>query len=200
MEYHTNLELADIQYVDDDGISQIEEWKDIIEYEGFYQVSTLGRIKSLNRLAKVRGGAFRKVKSSILKLRLNKGYCIVDLNHNLIKTTHQVHRLVAIAFIPNDEKKPVINHKDFNRSFNYYLNLEWCSYKENTEHASENNRFNPKKGDNHSKSKLSEQKVLAIRRLYSMNPNYNRFSLASKLNVDESTIRNVINRKHFKHI
>lgn len=200
MEYYKNLKLEDLFYINDDGLVCCEEWKDIIGYEGFYQVSTLARIKSLDRLAKVCGGSFRKVKSSILRQRKNKGYCMVDLNYNLVKITHQVHRLVAIAFIPNPDNKPVVNHKDFNRSFSFYLNLEWCSYKENTEHASYNNRFNPRKGDNHSKSKLTEKKVLAIRRLYNINPNYDRFIIASKLNVDESTIRNVITRKHFKHI
>ena len=200
MEHYKNLDLESIIYFDDKGMSKTEQWRDIIEHEGYYEVSNLGRIKSLPRLAKVCGGGFRLVKSSILRQRKNKGYCMVDLNFNLKKTTHQVHRLVAIEFIPNLENKPVINHKNFMRDFNYYLNLEWCSYKENTEHASKNNRFNPKKGDSHFQSKLSEQKVLAIRRLYSINPNYNRFILASKLNVDESTIRNVVNRKHFKHI
>jgi len=200
MEYYKNLSLDDLFYINEEGLVCCEKWKDILNHEGFYQVSNLGRIKSLNRLAKVRGGSFRKVKSSILRQRKNKGYCHVDLNYNLVKTTYQVHRIVAISFIPNPKNKLIINHKNFKRDFNYYLNLEWCSYKENTQHAFINNRLNPRKGDNNSNSKLTEKKVLAIRRLHRMNPNYNRFTIASKLNVDESTIRNVISRKHFKHI
>lgn len=117
-----------------------EVWKDVAGYEGLYQVSNLGRIKSLNRMSihhhpKNRAVFKNHWKGVILKPRLTNGYCYVGLWKNNKMTNFRVHRIVAITFIPNPQKLPCVNHIDGNKENNSVLNLEWCTYKENIEHA-----------------------------------------------------------------
>lgn len=123
-----------------------EMWKDIPEYEGLYQVSNYGRVKSLTRYKK------------ILKPYINYGYANIILSKNKKTKYYKIHRLVAQAFIPNIENKPFINHKDGNKLNNNVNNLEWCTAKENTKHAFENNLIVIKKGkENHMYGKCGDK-------------------------------------------
>ena len=103
-----------------------EIWKDIKDYEGIYQVSNLGRVKSLEKVVNN-----RKYPEKIMKQTLSEDYLRVTLYKNSKRNTKQVHRLVAEAFIPNPENKPQIDHKDANKTNNFVSNLRWCSQKEN---------------------------------------------------------------------
>ena len=113
----------------------MEEWRDIEGYEGLYQVSNLGKVKSLDRVD-CRG---RKLKGKIIKQKLTKnGYCEVTLYKNGKSKAYLVHRLVGIAFISNPNNLPCINHKidDFqHRSDNRIENLEWCTYEYNNNYG-----------------------------------------------------------------
>ena len=94
----------------------IEEWKDIVEYEGYYQVSNFGRVQSLDRYITRNDGVIYFKKGAIKKLKTNAdGYSAVTLSKNGIDKTIAVHILVAKHFIPNPLNLPEINHKDCNR-------------------------------------------------------------------------------------
>lgn len=109
-----------------------EIWKDIEGYEGLYQVSNLGKVKSLER--KDRYG--RTFKEKIKQLQVDKdGYLRTSLWKEKNGSLKQVHRLVAVAFIPNEENKPIVNHIDGNKQNNNVKNLEWCTNSENDLHA-----------------------------------------------------------------
>lgn len=105
-----------------------EIWEPIKGYENLYEVSNLGRVKSLNY------GRTRK--EQVLKpVKNNKGYLLVDLCKNRKIKRFLIHRLVAQTFIPNPENKPHINHIDCNPKNNNVNNLEWCTPKENVQYA-----------------------------------------------------------------
>ena len=109
-----------------------EIWKDIKDYEGLYQVSNYGRVRSLDRYDNVG----RSRKGSIMTVTDNgKGYRAISLSKNGARKTYKVHRLVAEAFIPNNDNLPQINHKDENRYNNHVDNLEWCSSKYNNNYG-----------------------------------------------------------------
>lgn len=116
-----------------------EVWKDIPNYEGIYQVSNLGRIKSLRSYNSFTKSYYFKEK--ILKGKIDKnGYVMVCLCNGKSKYI-RVHRLVAEAFIPNKNKFPIINHKDENKQNNNVNNLEWCSYSYNNSYGTRNNKI-----------------------------------------------------------
>ena len=114
--------------------SLIEEWRDVVGFEGLYQVSNLGRVKGLDRLVDTNiNNVNRRIhKGKLLKPQFNnKGYKRVNLCKNGNKNFAFVHRLVAEAFIPNPNNYPVVNHKDENPKNNCVENLEWCTQKYN---------------------------------------------------------------------
>ena len=120
----------------------MENWKDIKGYEGFYQVSDCGRIKSLERdVFNYRGTLTRHTEEKILAPALNGiGYSFVNLHKNGKSKVILVHRLVAEAFIPNPENKPQVNHKDEVKSNNAVDNLEWCTSKYNVNYGTRTTR------------------------------------------------------------
>lgn len=101
----------------------MEIWKDIKEYEGLYQVSNLGRVKSLNYK--------RMGKEKILKSTKRNNYPFVVLCKDGSPQNYYIHRLVAQAFIPNPDNKPCIDHINTDRTDNRVENLRWCTQKEN---------------------------------------------------------------------
>lgn len=119
--------------------NSIEIWKDIEGYEGMYQVSSMGRVRSLDRVKPNSGGQIAK--GSLKKFGDNgNGYKTVNLYKNNKSCMKYVHRLVASAFIPNPNKFPIINHKDEDKSNNRHDNLEWCTQKYNANYGTHTRR------------------------------------------------------------
>lgn len=114
----------------------IETWKNVKGYEGMYQVSNLGRVKSLSRSIYDSRGYTVYRKGKIKKPSFDKnGYPQIGLCKNGTVVTRKIHRLVAEAFIPNPENKPEINHKDEDKANNCVDNLEWMTEKENVNYG-----------------------------------------------------------------
>lgn len=115
----------------------VEEWKDIKGYEGLYQVSDKGRVKSLARLSKrinpkTYRGTTILIGEKILKQSCQtNGYNVVVLVKEGIGIQKTVHRLVAEAFIPNPDNKPEIDHCNTIKTDNSVENLRWCTHTEN---------------------------------------------------------------------
>jgi hypothetical protein len=115
----------------------MEIWKDIIGYEGLYKVSNLGNIMSLEKHIINHSDKRIQIRPPrLLKQHKNQfGYMKVWLYKNSKRKEYAVHRLVASAFIDNPDNKPCVNHIDNNRENNNANNLEWCTYKENSQWA-----------------------------------------------------------------
>ena len=111
-----------------------EQWLDVAGYEGFYQVSNLGRVKTVQRYEPKRK---RIIQEKIRTLVAVHGYLNCELWKEGKHKRYAVHRLVATAFIPNPEGKPQVNHLDGDKSNNSVTNLEWCTASENEYHANE---------------------------------------------------------------
>jgi len=110
----------------------MEKWKNIIGYEGRYQVSSFGRVKSLPRWSdrncrrQSKYFEYKMLPEKVLSPAVSGRYAIVTLCKDGKKVNKSVHRLVAEAFIPNPDNLPEVNHKDCNRYNNRLENLEWC--------------------------------------------------------------------------
>ena len=110
-----------------------EYWKPVVGYEGHYQVSNFGRVKSI-----------KFGKEIILKQHIRRGYYSVNLSKNGILKRYSVHRLVAEAFIDNTDNLPQVNHKDENKQNNVVSNLEWCDSEYNNNYGTRNKRVSEK--------------------------------------------------------
>ena len=166
----------------------MEIWKEIKGYEGLYEISSYGNVKS-----------YHKNQTILLKQsKMKKGYMrvkLVDKNKN--EYSPLVHVLVATAFIPNPENKPQVNHKDAIKWNNNVDNLEWNTQSENQKHARRLGLFGDINGENNNYHKLTEIEVLEIRSLQGKIKNV---LIAELYGVTQQCICLIMNRKKWKHI
>ena len=155
-----------------------EIWKPIKDYEGLYQVSNLGNVRSLDRKTKN-----RNLKGKIKKFDKTKfGYLRVELNNNGKKKKYLVHRLVAQTFLDNPNNYPCINHKDENKINNKTDNLEWCTYLYN-------NLYNNKEKRNYKKICQYNKNGKLINIFESIN------EASKKTNIKRYGISNCLNKR-----
>lgn len=112
----------------------MELWKAVSGFEGIYEISSYGRVKSLSRIIQ-KGNNTAFLKEKMLKPSMNERYCFVSLGKNHNFRQYSLHRLVASAFIPNPNNLPEVNHIDGNKQNNNVENLEWCDGSYNQLHA-----------------------------------------------------------------
>lgn len=170
---------------------QKEVWKDVKGYEGHYQVSDSGKVRSLDRNIQVEGRSeLRTLKGRMLKLITNNyGYKVVNFSKDGVHKKIQVHRLVAEAFIVTKKLDFQVNHKDGNKENNHISNLEFLSIGDNMRHAHSTGLIK-----NYAK-KLDEEKVLEIRKMYAKDENLTLKEIASKYNVSDVSISKILRNK-----
>jgi len=173
----------------------MEIWKTIKGYEGYYEISNLGRIKALERIVDNHSMFLKKIKEKILTNSISKtGYYTTSLSIKAVKKTFKIHRLIAINFIENHNNYPCINHIDGNKLNNDIYNLEWCTIKQNNYHA-EINGLKKDYGVNNSRSKLSISDVIFIRK-----SNLKLKELSNIYKLNESTISKIRLFKTYKKL
>jgi hypothetical protein len=165
----------------------MEIWKDIIDYEGLYQISSFGRIKSLEKKVNNSETTHRVVKERIMRLGITpKGYIQTSLAKKQVNTKFYSHRLVALHFIPNPHNKLEVNHIDGNKSNNEVSNLEWSTRSENNKHAFNTGLRENAKGSLSKISKLSQKDREDIKA-----SSLSRKELRIKYNVSATTIQGI---------
>ena len=114
----------------------VEEWRQVVGYEGYYEVSSLGNLRSVDRYVKYPKGGQMLRKGKPMRQNKNKyGYVDVRLGKLGVEKAHLIHRLVASTFLDNPESKPEVNHKNGIKSDNRLENIEWATKSENRLHA-----------------------------------------------------------------
>ena len=136
-----------------------EVWKDIKGYEGLYQVSNMGRVKSVARTVTWKNQSVKRYKERIMKTRQKQGYASVCLFKDDIRRDFKVHRLVAEAFISNPNNLPFINHIDENKLNNKVENLEWCSREYNNNYGQRNGKISMTQKKNSLLKMVSERSI-----------------------------------------
>lgn len=165
-----------------------EIWVPILEvgFEGLYEISNFSRVKSLPNSA-------RPIEKIMTPQIQRNGRVSIWMSSKGVEKNCQLHRLVAKAFIPNPENKPCVNHIDNNPLNNQVRNLEWCTYKENSQHALKCNRF--QLGEQRHNCKFTNEQVLEI-----FHSSIKITELAKIYNASIGAIRGIKNGRNWSHI
>ena len=178
----------------------MEIWKDIPGYDGAYQVSNTGKIRSVDRTVRCKDGRILFKPGVELKPETIKGYEVVKLSNASIgkrRKTELVSRLVAKTYLQNEHNYPVVNHMDGNTKNNNDNNLEWCTQQENVNHAWRTGLSHSNEGEDHHNSKLSDADVSAIR-MSAVNGE-TATEIAKRYNISLSTAARVISGQTYQN-
>jgi hypothetical protein len=177
-----------------------EIWKDVVGYEGLYEVSNLGKVRSVEHLVRcVRHGkeAQRTIYRVFINGRIRKGYHRIALTKDHLRTEFPVHRLVARAFLGPRPEGHQVNHKDGVKGNNLPSNLEYVTAQQNIDHAKSLGLM--PLGEEMGQCKLTNEEVLEIRKRYATGKIY-QSTLAGIYGVTQGLITKIVNRKNWKHI
>ncbi|MBZ9633045.1 NUMOD4 domain-containing protein [Clostridium sp. FP1] len=172
-----------------------EVWKDIKGYEGLYQISNTGKVKSLNRLDNVGSHHQERILKPCLS---NKGYLFVGIYRNCKRKPVYIHKLVAQYFTDNSYSKVQVNHLDGNKQNNLLNNLEWCSPSENIRHAHKNGLSNPVRGEQVGTSKLTKEEAAEIKAM--KNKGISQKSIGGLFNISQQEVCKIHNNKCWVNI
>jgi len=176
----------------------MENWKDIQGFEGLYQVSDMGRVKSLARRRLGTKNYYQKER--ILSSVVGTKYMYITLVSNTgIKKQFTIHKLVATMFITKPSGTVCVNHKDGNPHNNHLNNLEWVTYSRNAFHAYENKLTKKLFGEKASGAKLTESQVIEMRLTYRKQFGANKV-MAKKYNITVGQVHNIITKKSWVHV
>lgn len=168
----------------------MEIWKDVVGYEQYFMISNTGRIFS------------KRTNKEIVATIGKTGYAMftTKIGGRTGKSiAFKVHRLVAESFIDNVDDKPYVNHIDGVKTNNTVQNLEWCTAKENVNHAIKTGLHVIKFGEDHGSTKLNEEIVRKVRSLYATGL-YSYADIAKEMNLKTRTVAGIVRRETWKHI
>ena len=182
---------------------ETEIWKPIKGFEGRYEISNLGRIKSLRWMQKHHTGKMFLKRERLMSIRVGtafNGYSnvmLTGLDGIQIGLFH--HRIIAEAFIPNPDNKPFVNHLNGIKIDNRLENLEWCTRSENAIHSFTIG-LQDNKGENHPKHKLTNNQVLSIRLRYSIGESSWKIFKSFNGSQSYTNIKNIIAKRTWAHL
>lgn len=173
-----------------------ERWLPIKEYSGVYEVSDMGRVRSIDRSITTSNSETKFVHGKIIRVSKNPhGYSVVKLSRNGTVKHYQVHRLVLLSFLGRENSKTVANHKNSNRNDNRLTNLEWVTQAQNMRHMVESGRS--LKGEKNKSAKLTPCEVEKIKSYYKKGTETHR-SIAKKFNVSHNCIGLILRGETWK--
>lgn len=170
----------------------VDIWADIPKYEGVYQVSNKGKVRSLDRKIVHKTGATHLMKGRVLKEIMLGKYLGVQLSLLGKIEKAYTHRLVALNFIENTHKKGTVNHKDGNKFNNHFTNLEWMTIQENIQHANETGLIKLK-GENNPMCKFSDATVREVRKL-AKSGEYKQIEIARMFQMSPMQVSRIVRR------
>lgn len=178
-----------------------EEWRPVVGWEGLYEVSNLGRVRSLDReyIPKDRTTSSPLQGRMLITYKFHAyGYLGVGLSRDGKPRRRYVHTLVLEAFVGPRPPGMYCNHIDADPTNNRVSNLEWCTQKQNMQHASRLGRTKNPAGEDHARAKVTAEQVLTIRRM--AQEGESQRELASLFGLSRRAVRLIINRETWKHL
>lgn len=178
-----------------------EVWKPIAGYEGLYEASNLGRIRSVDR-RRVFSRKDGEVRTAFIKGRVlipgfdgRRCYLHVGLHKDGKYITKNVHRIIASTFLPNPLNLPEVNHKDENKTNNAVDNLEWCDHLYNNRYGK---KLTASRGEKNSQSKFNEETIREVRRVFiPRDPVYGLTPLAKKYGISVTHLCAILKRRRW---